>query len=160
VRRPWAPEEAALAATGAHNVAWTGAFFMRKELTQRELLEKAYADPKELDAAAPSIARLLDHTPLEPGGEGTLGLLGDVLVTAQAFISLEVRHATLVEEARKRLKKQGQETGPRGSAPEPPRPPAPMRPLPPDEDQEQDVDEGPDDGAFHFRPDQLAVLQP
>jgi hypothetical protein len=156
VRRPWTPEEAALAATGAHNVAWTGAFFLRKELTQRELLEKAYADPKELDAAAPSIARILDHSPLEPGGAGTLGLLGDVLVTAQAFVSLEVRHATLVEEARRRLKEKGHEAGPRPSGSAPARP----APVPPSTPREDDDVEPIDDSAFRFRPDQLQVLGP
>ena len=152
-RRPWTPEEAALAATGAHNVGWTGAFFVRKEITQRELLERAYADPKELDAAAPSIARILDRTPFEPGGSGTLGIIGDVLVTAQAVISLEVRHATLVEEARKRLKEKGAETGPRGKAPPPP---APRRERPPEAPPEPDAG---DDGSFRFSAQDLAVLQ-
>jgi hypothetical protein len=155
-RRPWTPDEAALAAAGAHNVGWTGAFFVRKELTQREMLEAAYADPKELDAAAPSIARVLDKTPLEPGGSGTLGLLGDILVTAQAVLGLEVRHASRVEEARQRLKKQGQQTGPRAGAPSPPpdrpRPPAP--PGPPLEDDAGAMD----DAAFSFSPDQLSLL--
>ncbi len=158
-RRPWTPEEAALAATGAHNIGWSAGLFMRKELTERELLEKAYADPKELESAAPSIGRILDKTPLEPGGAGTLGLIGDILVTAQAMLSLEVRHATLVQEARKRLKakdrpQSGARTGP-ADAPQPRPPEAPPRPFAPQEEPE----EGPDDAAFHFRPDQLAILK-
>jgi len=162
-RRPWTPDEAALAATGSHNVGWSGAFFVRKELTKRELLEAAYADPKELDAAAPSIARVLDKTPLEPGGAGTLGLIGDILVTAQAVLGLEVRHATRVEEARKRLEKlekQGSETGQRAATPGRPAAPAsrPERPAaPPSEDEGPDAM---DDGAFRFSPDQLRILRP
>jgi hypothetical protein len=152
-RRPWTPDEAGLAAAGAHNVGWSGALFVRKELTERELLEAAYADPKELDAAAPSIARVLDKTPLQPGGSGTLGLLGDLLVTAQAFVQLEVRHASRVEAARKRLKEKGQEPGARaGSAPAPPRKERPSTP-PPARDMEPEGD-----GSFRFNPAELQVL--
>jgi hypothetical protein len=134
---------------------------LRHELTQRELVEKAYADRKELDAAAPSIARVLDKTPLQPGGAGALGILGDLLVTAQAFVTLEVRHASLVEEARKRLKANRPEkrTGP---APDAPQRRPDTTPAPPPAAESYPEEEGGEDGegAFHFRPDQLSVLKP
>ena len=161
VRRPWRPEEAALAVAGAHNAAWTGALFIRHE---QELLEPAYADPKELAPASESLARLLDHSPLEPGGAGPLGILGDLLVSLQGVVSLEVRHLRLVDDARQRL---SQHAGapPRAATPAPPRPappPASMPPRPsagtPPAPRQPPPDQADESGGYHFSADQLAVL--
>ena len=157
-RVPWTPEEASLAVTGAHNAAWTGALVLRGE---KELLEPAYADPKELQAASGNLARLLDHTPLQPAGAGPLGILGDLLVAGQAVIALEVRHASLVSAARRRLlheveapRPPSAPAAPRAPAAAPPSTPAPggrpaTTPPPPADDGE---------GGFRFSREQLAVL--
>jgi hypothetical protein len=158
VRRLWSPEEAALLFTGAHNAAWTPYHLLRKE---QALVEARAAEPKELDAAAPALGRLLDRQPLvQPGGEGPLGIFGDLLVATQALVTLELRHQELVEQARRRLAREnGSHPQPAArpapaAGPPPSAPPAPPRHAGPQAASEEQEDEG----GFRFTGPALEVL--
>jgi hypothetical protein len=164
-RRPWTADEATLAVTGGHNAGWTAGLTLSHNL-RRELLEAAYAKPQELATAGDALARLLDHTPLEPGGAGPLGIISDVLVSAQAVIGLEVRHQGLVREAARRL----EDRGGSGSAPRPapgpvrpgphmaPAPPPPPPPPPPSRAEAPPEPEPEEGAAFRFDRKALQVI--
>ena len=68
------------------------------------LFEAWRADTKELDAAGPSLARLLDRIG-PPGGGGLLGLISDGLMALNSVITMEVTHARAVVAAAEKLER-------------------------------------------------------
>jgi hypothetical protein len=97
----WTPEQAALATTGLHNGVGV---VLYKHPEQR----KAHlADPRELDDAAPSLARVYDKLlPFLQPGAGPLGLIGDLLISGQAVVQMEVRHFEEVRKATARIERE------------------------------------------------------
>jgi hypothetical protein len=162
------PEAAALLIVAAHNIA--GCALLAIKAQPAPVLEAWIAEPRELDAAAPALARTLDSIGIHigDGGEGLIGKVVDGVMCLGAIGGMELRHVNEVRKAQERVARAqlAAETAPpaaQAGQPTPPPPPPPAvrptvvqggrAPAPAPPPTESEVATG-----FHFPPDLAAFV--